>query len=47
MKYLLIFFDVILTIALTPIVVIIAGVFQTCDEWKDEIERWKRELREK
>jgi len=35
-----IFFDAAFMLALTPVVVILGGVFQTLDEWRDSIREW-------
>lgn len=45
MKYITIFFDAVLMAIITPFVVIIAGAFQTYDEWKEAIEGWKQDLK--
>lgn len=35
-----IFFDASFMLALTPVVIILGGVFQALDEWRDSIQEW-------
>jgi hypothetical protein len=38
-----IFYEAVFMLALTPLVILLGGVFQTWYEWKDAIRNWKRE----
>ena len=38
-----ILFEIVFMLIFTPLIILLGGVFQTWDEWKESIQGWKRE----